>query len=144
MRGPNVTCHKWSGGIRFHQDCFLLFIVGASLSLSVLPPFSMSIIQIQFPFSNCFILSHLWILLFCWPLFFFCLKDAVRLRGAVARSEITKTTATSPALEDRFFLRSGAPWRLKQQSGADAPSASKPKPQIMSGTWKRSCGPAAE
>lgn len=33
--------------------------------------------------------------------------------------------------------------RLKQQRGADAPSASKPEPQIMSGTRKRSCGPSA-
>lgn len=31
--------------------------------------------------------------------------------------------------------------RLKQQSSRDAPSASKPKPQIMSGAGERSCDP---
>ncbi|KAI9544584.1 hypothetical protein NQZ68_001457 [Dissostichus eleginoides] len=64
-------------------------------------------------------------------------------------TKFSKITATSPDPEDGLFLNpeNGCTWcarRLKQQSGADAPSASKPKPQIMSGTWKRSCGPAAE
>lgn len=66
-------------------------------------------------------------------------------------STVSKTTATSPVPEHRLFLNPdpenlahACTRRLKQQSGADAPSASKPKPQIMSGTWKSSCGPAAE
>lgn len=33
--------------------------------------------------------------------------------------------------------------RLKQQSSRDAPSASKPKPQIMSGAGERSCDPCS-
>lgn len=81
----------------------------------------------------------------------FSLCDAIESTQEVdsAFTEVSKTTATSLAPEDGLFLNpenccTRCTRRLKQQSGADAPSASKPKPQIMSGTWKRSCGPAAE
>lgn len=82
-------------------------------------------------------------LLCCWE---FCDQDAIKSRlFESAFAEVQKTIA----YRDELFLDPGncctcCTRRLKQQRGADAPSASKPKPQIMSGTWKRSCGPAAE